>query len=151
MTHYAQCHESHANVTICIRNSGNELPEDLTGFGYWHEIPSGQTRRTFPSQRTHMDLQRNLNYTHSHTHLVSSYVFCPNTQRIKPKAKNSQTRSWTRLPVVELTCSDLAETPRINLEAKRRSRSWRFWRNWTQGEARHCYSINLLAPEIFFF
>jgi hypothetical protein len=35
----------------------------------------------------HKDLQRNLNYTHSQTYFVSTYVVCPHTQRIKPRAK----------------------------------------------------------------
>lgn len=87
VTHCAHCHEPHTSMTICIRNFGTELPEDLTGFGYRHVIPSGQTRLILPSQRTHKDLQRDLNYTHSQTYFVSSYVFCPNTQHIKPRAK----------------------------------------------------------------
>lgn len=74
-------------MTVCIRYFGTELPQGLTGFGHRHLIPTGQTRLIFLWQRTHKDLQRNLSYTHSQTYLVSTYVVCPHTQRIKPRAK----------------------------------------------------------------
>jgi hypothetical protein len=56
VTHCAHCHETHASMTICTRNFGTELPEDLTGFGHRHVIPCGQTLLIFPLQRIHKDL-----------------------------------------------------------------------------------------------
>ena len=50
-------------------------------------ISTGQTRLIFPWQRTHKDFQRNLSYTHSQAYFVSTYIVCPHTQRIKPRAK----------------------------------------------------------------